>query len=100
MRQNHLIMTLFGATGDLASRKLYPALYQLYAKNLLSNDFALIGTGRRDWSQDHFRDVVRQSIQSCDPSEKLLEEFLTHFYYLQADVQELSANAVSSKPLI
>ncbi len=89
MRQNHLIMTLFGATGDLASRKLYPALYQLYAKNLLSNEFALIGTGRRDWSQDHFRDVVRQSIQPCDPSEKLLEEFLTHFYYLQADVESV-----------
>ena len=46
MKEQPILLTLFGATGDLAFRKLYPAIYQLYRSGRLSQNFALIGTGQ------------------------------------------------------
>lgn len=42
------ILVIFGATGDLTRRKLYPALYNLYRDNLLPQDFAVLSIGRRE----------------------------------------------------
>ena len=39
-------MVIFGATGDLTKRKLFPALYQLAAEHLLAPEFAVLGVGR------------------------------------------------------
>jgi glucose-6-phosphate 1-dehydrogenase len=47
-------LVVFGATGDLASRKLYPALTHLAARNQLPNDFAVIGVARTEMSDDEF----------------------------------------------
>ena len=41
-------MVIFGATGDLASRKLLPALYGLWHARFLPESFAIVGIGRRD----------------------------------------------------
>lgn len=86
MDHNRLIITLFGATGDLAARKLYPAFYQLYKKGQLSKHFALIGTARREWTHDYFRQVVLDSIQSLITDVNHAEEFVSHFYYQPHDV--------------
>ena len=48
-------MVIFGATGDLTARKLFPALYNLAKSNLLSREFAIIGVGRSAYSIDQFR---------------------------------------------
>jgi len=40
MKEQPILLTLFGATGDLAFRKLYPAIYQLYRSGRLSQNFA------------------------------------------------------------
>ncbi len=45
-------LVIFGATGDLCKKKLIPALYKLHTKNLLSNDFKIIGSARRDPGRD------------------------------------------------
>lgn len=82
-QESKTLITLFGATGDLAARKLYPALYNLYKKGELSEHFALIGTGRREWTTQKIQSVVRQSI--ADDNRQLIEEFSTHFYYLSHD---------------
>ncbi len=84
-----VLVTLFGATGDLAARKLYPALYQLYKKNYLSKHFALIGTGRRVWSDDYFRSVIKDSIKDMDQNTSLQTDFAKHFYYRSHDVTKL-----------
>ena len=63
MNRNKLIVTLFGASGDLAARKLYPAFYRLYKSKQISENFALIGTARREWSDDYFRQRVLESSQ-------------------------------------
>jgi glucose-6-phosphate 1-dehydrogenase len=65
---------LFGASGDLAKEKLFPALYENYKKGLYSK---YIGYGRTDISDISFRERVAQSIGSSD------EEFLDQFSYLQ-----------------
>ena len=78
MTENKLILTLFGATGDLASRKLYPAIYRLYKNGHLSKHFALIGTGRTKWSHEDMRQTVRQSVAKEVEDATHLEEFLTH----------------------
>ncbi|HZL16094.1 MAG TPA: hypothetical protein VFC97_08300, partial [Verrucomicrobiae bacterium] len=43
---------LFGATGDLAHRKVVPALFQLWRTNLLPHEFAIVGIGRRPYTDD------------------------------------------------
>lgn len=88
MNRNKLIITLFGASGDLAARKLYPAFYRLYKKQQLSEHFALIGTARREWSDDYFREVVLESIQSEVEDPLHAEEFISHFYYQAHDVND------------
>ncbi len=88
MTENKLILTLFGATGDLASRKLYPAIYRLYKNGHLSKHFALIGTGRTKWSHEDMRQTVRQSVAKEVEDATHLEEFLTHMYYLSHDVND------------
>ena len=43
-------LVLFGVTGDLAKKKLLPAMYDLAQRGLLPPAFSLVGFGRRDWS--------------------------------------------------
>jgi glucose-6-phosphate 1-dehydrogenase len=56
-------MTLFGATGDLAHRKVVPAIYHLWRTNLLPHDFALVAIGRRPYTDDAFRAELRASLE-------------------------------------
>ncbi|GGH41656.1 glucose-6-phosphate dehydrogenase [Paenibacillus silvae] len=55
-------IVLFGATGDLAKRKIYPALYNLYLERKLPETFSLIGLGRREWSDEFFQAQVEKSL--------------------------------------
>lgn len=88
MEKQRLIITLFGATGDLAARKLYPAIYQLYKKGHICEHFALIGTARREWSNEYFRQVVLDSINDAVEDQSHAEEFVSHFYYQPHNVHD------------
>jgi glucose-6-phosphate 1-dehydrogenase len=56
-------LVLFGATGDLAHRKVIPALYQLWRTNLLPHDFVIIAIGRRDYDDESLRTEFRASLE-------------------------------------
>lgn len=56
-------LVIFGITGDLARKKLLPAIYDLANRGLLNPAFALTGFARRDWSGADFEDYVRASIE-------------------------------------
>src|SRR2546423_3448519 len=56
-------LVIFGATGDLAHRKLLPALYNLAHEGALPERFELIGVARSEYSHDEFRDMARESIE-------------------------------------
>ncbi|MDN5569921.1 MAG: glucose-6-phosphate dehydrogenase [Propionibacteriaceae bacterium] len=56
-------LVMFGVTGDLARKKLLPAIYDLANRGLLPPSFALVGYGRRDWDRDTFSEYVQEAIQ-------------------------------------
>lgn len=57
-------MVLFGVTGDLARKKLLPAIYDLANRGLLPAGFSLVGFGRREWSKDDFCAYVRKAVEA------------------------------------
>jgi len=57
------ILVLFGATGDLAHRKVIPALYHLWRSNLLPHEFLLLAVGRRQYDNEEFRAEIRTSLE-------------------------------------
>lgn len=81
---------LFGATGDLAKRKIYPALYNLFIDKNLPQSFSIFGLGRREWTDATFRSNVEQSIRDFsrrkDTDPVLLNEFLQAFRYSVLDI--------------
>ena len=86
--EKKVLFTIFGGTGDLAQRKLYPSLFRLYKKGDLKEDFAVIGTARRPWSDEHYREVVMGTIEDLIESKEQAETFASHFYYQSHDVTD------------
>ncbi|MDQ0231883.1 glucose-6-phosphate dehydrogenase [Metabacillus malikii] len=85
------VIVIFGATGDLAKRKLFPSIYRLVQNEKIGSEFAVVGVGRRPWTNDEFRNNVTDSIQSSTKESKNLEEFTSHFYYHPFDVTNPSS---------
>ncbi len=56
-------LVIFGATGDLARKKLLPAIFDLAAAGLLPPSFGLVGFARRDWTDEQFREFVLDSVK-------------------------------------
>ena len=82
------LFTIFGGTGDLARRKLYPSLYRLYKKGFLNKKFAVIGTARREWSDEYYREIVLDTIAEITESKEDAIEFASHFYYQAHNVTD------------
>ena len=59
-------ITILGATGDLASRKLIPALYSLFLNGGMPETFAIVGCGRTDLNDDTFRNRMERVLQDKD----------------------------------
>ena len=57
------VLVIFGASGDLTRRKLFPALYSLALRGLLPERFAVVGVARSEESDDAFRERMKESIQ-------------------------------------
>ncbi len=56
-------MVLFGVTGDLARKKVMPAIYDLANRGLLPPGFSLVGYARRDWADQDFAQIVHDSVR-------------------------------------
>ncbi|WP_088072600.1 glucose-6-phosphate dehydrogenase [Gottfriedia luciferensis] len=81
---------LFGATGDLAKRKIFPALYNLYLDEKMPKAFSIIGIGRKEFSDIEFQNQVKQSLatfsrRSLDDL-MMVQEFLESIRYQQLDI--------------
>ena len=55
-------MIIFGATGDLTKRKLFPALYNLAKEGFLPDNFAIVGVGRQEMTSEDFRSQMRGNL--------------------------------------
>jgi glucose-6-phosphate 1-dehydrogenase len=87
-----VILTIFGASGDLTKRKLLPALFHLRQNNLLPKDFAIVGVARRPLG-DEFAKDMRQGILEfgdVDASDPKLDEFVSHISYFPLNFDDPS----------
>ena len=81
-------MVIFGATGDLTKRKLFPALYNLAKENFLPDNFAIVGVGRQEISSDEFRKQILEDLAKFvpnKPDKKLIEWFEERTHYTGGD---------------
>ena len=87
-------LIIFGATGDLSARKLFPALFQLDAAGLLPDDLRIIAVGRQEQTKEAFHNELlarmstakRQSI-----SDTAWQQFARRLTYMSADFSAPSA---------
>src|SRR5579883_1651813 len=82
------IMTIFGASGDLTTRKLLPALYNLARNDLLPREFAILGFAKDELSEEEFRKRVSDNIREYAgaPSDCSLCAWIAdHSYYMPGD---------------
>src|SRR4051794_40699706 len=78
-------LVIFGATADLARRKLLPAIYNLAHEGALPERFNLIGGSRREQSDEEFRDFARESISEFsrrEPDDPVLDGLLERLSYI------------------
>ncbi len=87
--EQSLAIFLVGATGDLSKKKILPALYQLFTKQLLPEHFYLIGSARSALSREQFHEFVKNSVQPTQ--EAAWVEFCKHLYFVSADVSTLDS---------
>lgn len=74
------IMVILGATGDLMTKKIVPALHLLYQQGKLPKLFHVLGVARRPWSTPDFHTHIRSIVNSKGARDELTD-FLTHFSY-------------------
>ncbi|TBL67924.1 glucose-6-phosphate dehydrogenase [Paenibacillus thalictri] len=90
---SNAVYLLFGATGDLARRKLFPAFYALYREGKLSENFAVVGLARRARTNEQFRDDLLSSIREFaryDVSkDEQFNRFAEHFEYMSLDIHNV-----------
>jgi len=81
-------IVIFGASGDLTQRKLIPALYNLYRKDRLPDDFNIVGAARTKYSHDDFRAEVEKGTREFSAetfSEEQWKRFAAHIWYAPGD---------------
>ena len=84
-------LVLFGVTGDLARKKLMPAIYDLANRGLLPPGFALVGFARRDWQYQDFRKVVHDAVKQHARTpfrEEVWQQLAEGFRFVQGDFAE------------
>jgi glucose-6-phosphate 1-dehydrogenase len=81
------VLVIFGASGDLTKRKIFPALYALAFRRMLPDHFAVLGASRSDWSDDEFRHNMEAAVREFGRDE------------FREDVWERLAEATSYRSL-
>jgi len=84
-------LVIFGVTGDLARRKLMPAVYDLANRGLLPPGFALTGFARRDWADQDFAQVVHDAVQQNARTpfrEAVWQEFAKGIRFVQGEFDD------------
>ena len=81
-------LIIFGATGDLSARKLFPALFQLDAAGLLSDDLRIVAVARQEQTSGGFHDDLRERMfqtKRLEISDAAWQQFVKRLTYLSAD---------------
>jgi glucose-6-phosphate 1-dehydrogenase len=84
--EDKLAVVVVGGSGDLARKKIYPALFSLFCQDRLPEDFAVVGFARSEYGQDGFRDRVAEHL-TCrytpddDSCARKMKQFLARCHY-------------------
>ena len=85
-------LVLFGGTGDLAWRKLMPALFQAFRHGSLPKDGRIVGVARDDLSDDQYRELIQSRFNAVEgakrPSAEEFEKFASMLHYLRMDLSK------------
>ncbi|MGJ7562407.1 glucose-6-phosphate dehydrogenase [Variovorax sp. GB1R11] len=85
-------LVLFGGTGDLAWRKLMPALFQAFRHGSLPQDGRIIGVARDDHSDDQYRELIQSRFSAVEgskrPSPEEFKKFASMLHYLRMDLSK------------
>jgi len=91
-KPDNLILIIFGASGDLASRKLIPALFSLKLQELLPEKMMILGAGRFHFTDEEFREKMVESIKSFSEEKELddqkTESFAALLSYIRVDYND------------
>ncbi len=85
------IIVIFGASGDLAARKLVPALFQMYVKKSLPLKVAIVGCARTEYSRDQFVDHLRPGCCSAKEQATHWHDFSKLLHYRQIQYDDLNS---------
>ena len=87
---DNFTIVIFGASSDLASRKLFPSIFQLARWGHMPESFRLIGVGRQELSHDEFRQSVRERLlehsSEAAADAARLEAFCRRLFYVRVDL--------------
>ena len=85
-------LVLFGGTGDLAWRKLMPALFQAFRHGSLPPDGRIVGVARDDLSDDQYRELIQSRFSAVEgakrPSPEEFKKFASMLHYLRMDLSK------------
>ena len=90
-------ITIFGGTGDLSYRKLLPALYNLYIRKALPENYNICIIGRRNYSTEDFINIIDSWIRKfarLEINELVLQEFYKHINYMKLDFTKIENYAL------
>src|SRR6266446_7162211 len=86
---------IFGASGDLAARKLVPAFYHLYKEKQMPADFRIIGFARREKTDAAWRQELRQALAQFSRTkpvdDQVWQDFSRHVSYCRGDITDTAA---------
>lgn len=89
---NPFDLVIFGATGDLAMRKLLPALFRRHAVAQIPDEARIIGLSLSTHTTENYRELATKALQKHIPADELdgelLESFLERVYYIPNDVTD------------
>jgi glucose-6-phosphate 1-dehydrogenase len=99
---NPTIIVIFGASGDLAKRKLFPAFQNLFLDGRMPEKFQIIALGRAEKSDAEFRNYVLENLNTFSrkaaSSSEETKNFISHITYLRHDIdKEESYHELNSK---
>ncbi len=88
-------MVIFGASGDLTERKLFPALYYLARERLLPAGFSVVGCSKTPYTHEQFREKMRQAVRRAwelsDGRDPIAESFCQGTFYISDDFGDAAA---------
>src|SRR3990167_5036229 len=86
IKQLPTAFVIFGATGDLSRKKIFPSFYELSKTNLLPREFKIIAAARSQFQGQNFVESLKENIKKLE--EDSWDKFASQIEYITCDVAE------------